>query len=154
MIVRGAPAIGVAAAYGMVLAAQQVPSDSFQAFFAALDSAGRRLAQSRPTAVNLSWAIERMLARARTCSDLPVNQIVSELEHEAIAIHQEDIAINRAIGMNLLSLLKPGDTVLTHCNAGALLLRYWYRLSVFFVTRERLELKYCRLKLSPLQGAV
>ena len=156
MIVRGAPAIGVAAAYGMVLAARQVPSDSFQAFFAALDSAGRRLAQSRPTAVNLSWAIERMLARARTCSDLPVNQIVSELEHEAIAIHQEDIAINRAIGMNLLSLLKPGDTVLTHCNAGALATAgYGTALSVFFVAREKgIELKAIVDETRPrLQGA-
>jgi len=156
MVVRGAPAIGVAAAYGMVLAARQAAMTHEQAFYPVLAKLGRVLAQSRPTAVNLSWAIDRMLAKARACSDLPVNQIVSELEQEAIIIHQEDIAINRAIGMNLLSLLKPGDTVLTHCNAGALATAgYGTALSVFFVAREKgIELKAIVDETRPrLQGA-
>jgi len=156
MVVRGAPAIGVAAAYGMVLAARQAPSSNFQTFYAVLESAGRMLALSRPTAVNLSWAIDRMLAKARTCSDLPVDLILTELEQTAIAIHQEDIAINRAIGINLLSLLKPGDTVLTHCNAGALATAgYGTALSVFFVAQEQgIELKAFVDETRPrLQGA-
>jgi len=156
MVVRGAPAIGVAAAYGMVLAARQAAMTHEQAFYPVLAKLGRVLAQSRPTAVNLSWAIDRMLAKARACSDLPVNQIVSELEQEAIIIHQEDIAINRAIGLNLLSLLNPGDTVLTHCNAGALATAgYGTALSVFFVAQEQgIELKAFVDETRPrLQGA-
>ncbi|NCA98244.1 MAG: S-methyl-5-thioribose-1-phosphate isomerase [Clostridia bacterium] len=156
MVVRGAPAIGVAAAYGMALAARQAPSDGFPAFYAALDSAGHMLALSRPTAVNLSWAIDRMLAKSRACSELPVDFILTELEQEAIAIHQEDIAINRAIGSNLLSLVQPGDTILTHCNAGALATAgYGTALSVFFVALEQgIELKAFIDETRPrLQGA-
>ncbi len=156
MVVRGAPAIGVAAAYGMVLAARQAPSDGFQAFYAGLDSSGRLLAQSRPTAVNLSWAIERMLARAQALKDLPIPTILAGLEQEAIIIHQEDIAINRAIGMNLLSLVRPGATILTHCNAGALATAgYGTALSVFFVAKEQgIELKAIADETRPrLQGA-
>lgn len=156
MVVRGAPAIGVAAAYGMVLAARQAPLSDFSSFITVLETDGALLALSRPTAVNLNWSIDRMLAKARTCSDLPVDQIVSELEQEAITIHQEDIAINRAIGMNLLSLLNPGDTVLTHCNAGALATAgYGTALSVFFVAQEQgIELKAFVDETRPrLQGA-
>jgi len=156
MIVRGAPAIGVAAAYGMVLAARQAPSSNFHSFLAAVEKEGAMLAQARPTAVNLSWAIDRMLAKARSRSDLPVDQILTVLEQEAIAIHQEDIAINRAIGSNLLSLVQAGDTILTHCNAGALATAgYGTALSVFYVAQEQgIELKAFVDETRPrLQGA-
>ncbi|MDX2168794.1 MAG: S-methyl-5-thioribose-1-phosphate isomerase [Deltaproteobacteria bacterium] len=117
MVVRGAPAIGVAAAMGIALGMAQA-SDSDQA--RAFDRIARRFAATRPTAVNLFWAIERMrraLARARGRSPEVVREI---LRQEAVAIYHEDIASNRALGAHGAGLLKPRTTVLTHCNAGAL----------------------------------
>jgi methylthioribose-1-phosphate isomerase len=78
------------------------------------------LATSRPTAVNLFWALDRMVAKADALGDKTVAEKQAALEAEAIAIHQEDIAINRSIGEHALTLLKDGMTILTHCNAGAL----------------------------------
>jgi len=117
MVVRGAPAIGVAAAMGIALGmAQTTDSDASRAF----DRICRRFAGTRPTAVNLFWAIERMrraFARARGRSTEVVREM---LRQEAIAIYHEDIANNRALGKAGAMLLKPRTTVLTHCNAGAL----------------------------------
>ena len=117
MVVRGAPAIGVAAAMGIALGmAQTSQSDASRAF----DRICRRFAATRPTAVNLFWAIERMrraFARARGRSAEVVREM---LRQEAIAIYHEDIASNRALGKFGAALLKPRTTVLTHCNAGAL----------------------------------
>ena len=117
MVVRGAPAIGVAAAMGIALGmAQTTDGDLARAF----DRICRRFAATRPTAVNLFWAIERMrraFARARGRSPELVREI---LRQEAVAIYHEDIASNRALGAHGASLLKPRTTVLTHCNAGAL----------------------------------
>ena len=98
MIVRGAPAIGIAAAYGMALAARAGAS---------LQDAAKTLIAARPTAVNLAWAVNRVLA---------ANDAVAEAE----AIHREDMAMCRAIGANGLHLVRDGCAVLTHCNAGAL----------------------------------
>ena len=138
MVVRGAPAIGVAAAYGMVMAAFAAPKTSHDAFFAAFRKDGAYLIESRPTAVNLQWAVERMLAFAEQHKDLPLDELCGKLEAEAIEIHEEDVRINRAIGENLLSLLKDGDTVLTHCNAGALATAdYGTALSPFYLAKER-----------------
>ena len=138
MVVRGAPAIGVAAGYGMALAAFAIADDNYPGFIQALESAGADLALARPTAVNLPWAVERMLRRARALAGTPVALIRPLLEQEAIAIHQEDVAINRAIGENLLSLLQPGNTILTHCNAGALATSaYGTALSVLYLAQER-----------------
>ncbi len=117
MVVRGAPAIGVAAAMGVALGMAQA-SDGDQA--RAFERIARRFAATRPTAVNLFWAIERMrqaFARARGRSPEIVREI---LRQEAVAIYHEDIASNRALGAHGASLLKPRTTVLTHCNAGAL----------------------------------
>jgi methylthioribose-1-phosphate isomerase len=138
MVVRGAPAIGVAAGYGMVLVANAIADDNYPGFIQELESAGADLALARPTAVNLAWAINRMLGRARAQVGTPVALIRQLLEQEAIAIHQEDITINRAIGENLLSLLQPGNTILTHCNAGALATSaYGTALSVLYLAQER-----------------
>jgi methylthioribose-1-phosphate isomerase len=138
MQVRGAPAIGVAAAYGMSIAGAKAPSENKQDFFTSLIAAGEYLKTSRPTAVNLMWAVDRMIAKAKALHDLPIDDIKVHLEAEAIAIHQEDKCINRNIGENLLSLLKDGDTVLTHCNAGSLATsEYGTALSAFYIAKEK-----------------
>jgi methylthioribose-1-phosphate isomerase len=117
MVVRGAPAIGVAAAMGIALGvAQAGEGDTSRGF----DRICRRFAATRPTAVNLFWAIERMrraFGRARGRSAEVVREM---LRQEAMAIYHEDIAGNRALGKYGAALLKPRTTVLTHCNAGAL----------------------------------
>lgn len=120
MVVRGAPAIGVAAAYGVALEALRQQSASRAAFDAALDAGFAVLAASRPTAVNLFWALERMRChRARHDGADPAAQAAALLT-EAQAIHAEDIAINQAMGAHGAALLADGARVLTHCNAGAL----------------------------------
>jgi len=106
MQVRGAPAIGCAAAYGMVIAARTGHE---------LDAAAHQLAQTRPTAVNLFWALKRM---KEVAAENPGD--VDRLEKEAIAIHRDDIAMCKAIGRHGEPLIGAGATVLTHCNAGAL----------------------------------
>jgi methylthioribose-1-phosphate isomerase len=117
MVVRGAPAIGVAAGMGIALGmAQAGDGDLARAF----ERICRRFAATRPTAVNLFWAIERMqraYARVRGRSGEVVREV---LRQEALAIYHEDIAANRALGAHGATLLKPRATVLTHCNAGAL----------------------------------
>ncbi|MFP5501172.1 MAG: S-methyl-5-thioribose-1-phosphate isomerase, partial [Candidatus Sericytochromatia bacterium] len=119
MIVRGAPAIGVTAAYGMVLGARRAPDQSRDAFLAHLDTVAAALRATRPTAVNLFWAIERMLGAARAAEgDGPA--LTARLESEANAMHDEDIAVNRAIGAYGEEVIPEGANVLTHCNAGAL----------------------------------
>lgn len=156
MQVRGAPAIGVTAAYGMVLAAQQSDAATPQQFLTDLEKAGAYLASARPTAVNLFWGIERMLKKAREIGSRPLGEIKSLLEEEAITIHNEDVATNRKIGEYALSLLREGDGVLTHCNAGSLATtRYGTALSAFYLAKERgIELKVFADETRPrLQGA-
>ncbi len=120
MVVRGAPAIGVAAAYGVALEALRQQSASRAAFDAAMDAAFAVLAASRPTAVNLFWALERMRqCRAAHAHAEPSAQAAALLA-EAKVIHAEDIAINEAMGEHGAALLPDGARVLTHCNAGAL----------------------------------
>jgi methylthioribose-1-phosphate isomerase len=156
MKVRGAPAIGIAAAYGMVLAAQAASAKDQPSFRKALSEAACHLIESRPTAVNLRWAVDRMLRKAEACETLSVAAMIKELEQEAIRIHDEDRQINRAIGEHLLSLLKDGDTLLTHCNAGALATsEYGTALSVFYTAREKgIRLKAYADETRPrLQGA-
>jgi methylthioribose-1-phosphate isomerase len=116
MVIRGAPAIGVAAAFGIALGMRQARRDVPAAF----ERICRTFAATRPTAVNLFWAIERMrraFARVRTRS---VQQIRAALLQEAQAIHAEDVAANRALGKHGAALIPRGARVLTHCNAGAL----------------------------------
>ncbi|MFO7604655.1 MAG: S-methyl-5-thioribose-1-phosphate isomerase [Gammaproteobacteria bacterium] len=116
MVVRGAPAIGISAAYGVVMAAQQRYRESAQEWKARLQEDMQVLADSRPTAVNLFWA----LARMQKCVDRQQGNPGDALLAEAQAIHAEDIAANRKMGELGASLLSSGSAVLTHCNAGAL----------------------------------
>lgn len=123
MVVRGAPAIGVAAAYGVALEALRLQGLSAGRFREELDAGFSLLAESRPTAINLFWALDRMRRlRDAACdadSAAPPG-IARRLLEEAHAMHAEDIAINRAMGVFGAELLKDGARVLTHCNAGAL----------------------------------
>lgn len=120
MVVRGAPAIGCAAAYGVALEAQRLRGSPAGEFAAALDRAFDVLATSRPTAVNLFWALKRMRAVREDMKDANVEAIADRLLAEAHEISAEDIRINRAMGAYGAALLPDGARVLTHCNAGAL----------------------------------
>jgi len=115
MVIRGAPAIGVAAAMGVALGALHA-----QDLDAEFDTICDVLAGTRPTAVNLFWAIDRMRRLYRSLAGRPVDEIRRRLVEEAIEIRREDIAINHAIGRHGADLVPDGKTVLTHCNAGAL----------------------------------
>ncbi len=118
--VRGAPAIGVAAAMGLYVLAAQIDTDDNDLFFEKLRENRDFLNSARPTAVNLSWALNRMYRLAESMENEPVSAIVEALKQEAIKIKEEDIAVCKAIGENGLTLVKPGDGILTHCNAGQL----------------------------------
>jgi methylthioribose-1-phosphate isomerase len=116
MVVRGAPAIGISAAYGMVLAARRATGDLSRA----LSSAADELKAARPTAVNLAWAVERMLATAEGLGGQSTTSQVEGLAAEARRIHREDVEANVTMGRLGAERVPDGATVLTHCNAGAL----------------------------------
>ena len=120
MVIRGAPAIGVAAAMGLALGARAIKTKEQKPFFKELKKISAFLASQRPTAANLVWALNRMENLAASLSDLPVDEIKERLIQEAKDIHEEDIEINRRIGANGANLVPDGAVVLTHCNAGAL----------------------------------
>lgn len=120
MVIRGAPAIGVAAAMGIALAAESVPAADFDEFLEKIEPAFRTLAATRPTAVNLFWALDRMRRRLAALRGREIDAIREALVAEARAIQSEDVEINRRIGKFGAVLIDDGDTVLTHCNAGAL----------------------------------
>jgi len=118
MVIRGAPAIGVAAAYGVALGLLRArPGDDLDGL---LDGVIGRLARTRPTAVNLFWALERMKRAYRENSHLSAAEIGLRLVREAQEIEQEDLQTNRQIGAHGRELIRDGDSVLTHCNAGEL----------------------------------
>lgn len=118
--VRGAPAIGIAAAYGLYLGVREGLPAQRNVFFARLKDIADYLAQARPTAVNLCWALDRMEQKARQAGHLPPAEMAALLLAEARAIHEEDRRICRAIGRHGAELLADGQAVLTHCNAGGL----------------------------------
>ena len=120
LVVRGAPAIGVAAAYGIVLAARQSAATSGRDLASALEPAFKGLAATRPTAVNLFWALDRMRRVLNEVRDEPASAVRTRLLEEAHAILTEDIAANRALGDFGAALVPAHARVLTHCNAGAL----------------------------------
>ncbi len=135
--VRGAPAIGIAAAMGVVAAAQTAWQAGRRDILAAAEDAAAHLATSRPTAVNLFWALERMRAAARRLAAQPPAAIVAALANEACRIRDEDAAMCRAIGQHGATLLKDGDTILTHCNAGGLATaEFGTALAPVYVARE------------------
>ncbi len=137
--VRGAPAIGIAAAYGLCLAAQAAAADDHDSFFQRLDEMAAYLATSRPTAVNLFWALDRMRGKAHSLRETAaVHEICARLLDEARAIHEEDRAMCHAIGRCGAELLADGQGVLTHCNAGGLATaEYGTALSVFFTAQDQ-----------------
>lgn len=120
MVVRGAPAIGCAAAYGIALEASQLEIQTRQDFKLGLENAFAVLGASRPTAVNLFWALKRMRRVWDGYADLAPTQISARLLEEAHRITSEDVAINKTMGLYGAALLADGARVLTHCNAGAL----------------------------------
>lgn len=120
MVVRGAPAIGAAAAFGVYLAAAEYAGLAKAEFLAKLTAACRDLEASRPTAVNLSWAIQRMLSKVSAMEGEPVGSIVESLLEEAKNIAREDVEINKAIARHGNEIVAPGATILTHCNTGSL----------------------------------
>ncbi len=158
MIVRGAPAIGVAAAYGMYLGARAIETDNKSIFLERLAECGQLLRQTRPTAVNLFWAIDRMLKTAQE-TEGTVAQIKTVLLETANTINQEDIQTCQAIGNKGLEVLPPSPQklrILTHCNAGALATAgYGTALGVIRSAgkAERLERVYADETRPRLQGA-
>ena len=120
MVVRGAPAIGCAAAYGLALDAQRLRDASLHTFEEGLTHAAALLRASRPTAVNLAWALERMRKRLAESIGQSSRERAAILLAEAHAIAREDVELNRAMGGHGAALIQDGARVLTHCNAGAL----------------------------------
>jgi methylthioribose-1-phosphate isomerase len=120
MTVRGAPAIGVAAAFGMALAAQKSPATTTPVLLKDLESAGASLRAARPTAVNLGWAVERMLRVARQAAPLAPHDLRRRMVDEAQRMADEDVATNRRMAAYGADLIRDGDTIIHHCNTGAL----------------------------------
>ncbi len=156
LAVRGAPAIGICAGYAMyVLARQKVEAAPAQ-FVQQMNDDGEYLVSSRPTAVNLSWAVKRMLGVVSGHAGAPVKEVVGLLLEEAKAIHREDIQMCYRISEFGLSLVKPGDGILTHCNAGPLATsKYGTATGPVFLAKERgIDLKVFSDETRPLlQGA-
>ena len=118
MAVRGAPAIGIAGAYGLALAAMELAQTANGDFSDRLDESAREIRQARPTGANLGSAVDRMLACTRSAQT--IEEVVTDLVREAVLIHQEDIENNREIGGHGAKLIPWGSRALTHCNTGAL----------------------------------
>jgi methylthioribose-1-phosphate isomerase len=158
--VRGAPAIGIAAAYGVYFAAarfiEQNPSATTQDVVEEVKKQAEYLATSRPTAVNLFWALDRMKLRTEALSQTEPANLAIGLLHEAQLIHAEDEETCRMIGEHALSLFESGMGVLTHCNAGGLATaKYGTALAPFYLALEKgIELKVFADETRPvLQGA-
>ncbi len=138
MYVRGAPAIGAAAGFGMVLAAMQSRATGSTALLQDLETAGELLNAARPTAVNLSWAVRRLLGTARKNHAAGVDEIRAALLQEAQRLADEDVELNRRMGFNGAELVANGDTILHHCNTGALATVDWgTALGVIFAAHEQ-----------------
>lgn len=120
MVVRGAPAIGIAAAYGMVLAARALRDEPTDKYVAGMLAAARQLKAARPTAVNLGWAAKRMFSAAETQQLDPLDARLSYLAMLARRIHQQDVEACKRMGRIGAERFPDGSTILTHCNAGAL----------------------------------
>lgn len=118
--VRGAPAIGVAAAFGIYVLAKGIQADEYESFYEEFKKQKEYLNSARPTAVNLSWALNRMEQVCIENRKRKIEEIKELLHKESSAIKEEDIQVCKAIGENGLTLVKPGDGILTHCNAGQL----------------------------------
>lgn len=136
--VRGAPAIGICAGYCIYVLARQFDTDDYDEFLRRFREEKDYLNSSRPTAVNLSWALGRMEKVVTDNKGKSVQEILTLLEEECLAIHQEDIAMCRAISEYGLSLIHDGDGILTHCNAGPLATsRYGTGQGPLFLAKEK-----------------
>ena len=136
--VRGAPLIGVTAAFGCVLGAFSSSSSEYPVFRQDVEKIISLLASTRPTAVNLFWALERMRGVLYAHSDAEVDEIKQRLLHEALTIMKEDEETCKALGRNGAALLQDGMKVLTHCNAGSLATSYWgTALGVLYGAQEQ-----------------
>ena len=120
MVIRGAPAIGVAAAMGLALGAYSIRAKSYPTFVSRLKKIAKEIILARPTAVNLRWAVERMMGLAQDMRGHPLDEIKAALKAESERILAEDIEVNQKIGELGQGLVPNGSTVLTHCNAGSL----------------------------------
>ncbi|MGQ9594719.1 MAG: S-methyl-5-thioribose-1-phosphate isomerase [Anaerolineae bacterium] len=120
MVVRGAPAIGAAAAFGMALAARRSRATAVRDLLADLERTAEVLRAARPTAVNLFWAVDRMLRRARGAGHGSVEEVVRAVEEEAQRLADEDVEVNRRMGRIGAQVVEDGAHILTHCNAGSL----------------------------------
>lgn len=120
MKIRGAPAIGIAAAFGVALGVKNSSAKTRQDLLKEVEQICQTLLETRPTAVNLSWALERMMRKAESSRTLSIEEAKKVLLKEAQEIRREDAEANRKIGDHGASLISDGDTILTHCNAGAL----------------------------------
>ncbi|MFA4830367.1 MAG: s-methyl-5-thioribose-1-phosphate isomerase, partial [Thermodesulfovibrionales bacterium] len=118
--IRGAPAIGIAAAMGIALGAQDITAKNYREFMKGLETVFSALLSTRPTAVNIKWAVERIKKLLKENKEESVSKLKMLLIEEAQKIHAEDIEVNKAIGRWGAQFIKDGDTVLTHCNAGSL----------------------------------
>jgi len=137
LTVRGAPALGAAGALGVYLAVKDSKAGEYESLRREIDEACEYLGSSRPTAVNLFWAMDRMQRCARSNSRLPAAKIKSLLLEEALAVMEEDRAVCRRIGAGGAELLADGQTVLTHCNAGALAtVDFGTALGVIYAAKE------------------
>ncbi len=154
--VRGAPAIGIFAAYSMYVLMRPYKDWPYAEFLSKFEELRDYLNSSRPTAINLHWALMRMSDLVKENVDVPVAEILEKMKQEAIAIREEDIEMCRRISEYGLSLLKEGDGVLTHCNAGPLATsRYGTGQGPFFLAKEKgMNIKVFADETRPLlQGA-
>ena len=141
--VRGAPAIGVAAAIGMYVLSSRIKVDEnaeneYEIFYEEFARIRDYLDSSRPTAVNLHWALNRMDELVKSMKDEPVSKILDAMKQEALDIKAEDILVCKQIGEYGLTLVKPGDGILTHCNAGKLAVcRYGTATAPIYLGHER-----------------
>jgi len=120
MIIRGAPAIGVAAAMGIALGAKGIKAATFEEFYREYEKVCNVMAGTRPTAVNLFWAVDRMKRFCLDNKEAGIERLKSLIKEEALRIHEEDLEINKNIGKNGSPLIPNGARILTHCNAGGL----------------------------------
>lgn len=156
LAVRGAPAIGICAGYCAYCIAQKIDADNFEAFYSQFKKEIDYLNSSRPTAVNLSWALNRIETMVLANKDKTVADLVEMIGDEAVAIQKEDIAMCKAISEYGFSLLKEGDGILTHCNAGPLATsRYGTAIGPMLLAKEKgVDVKVFADETRPLlQGA-
>ena len=136
--IRGAPAIGIAAAMGIALGAQDIKTENFERFVEGLEPIFNEMLSTRPTAVNIKWAVERIRGLLIKKRDESIDTLKELLIEEAKKIHKEDIEVNKAIGRWGAEFIRDGNTILTHCNAGSLATGgYGTATAPMFVAREQ-----------------